>query len=1146
MTARRRLKDITALSDADRAALESLARAWTDHPWPVLFAGAGLPAFNTKSKPGLSAQALGWQDLAKRWRRDLAHDGVKSMPMDPLRLAQVYEQARGRSRLLDTLEAAVPEDQLQIEPAYRELASISWGAIITTNYDSFLERTFDGTQLRVLRIARDPDLTRRRTIGDIPLIKMHGEFAHRDLIIITEDDYNAYRRTRPGIAAKVDQLLIEHPIFFIGFSLDDPNVSRILNWVRSTVGKLQLPSVSIVHSPPSRPECELWADRGIRLVHCPEKVPLADLLAAFSLERDKPTVDPPMRDDKTQAIIRDLREAVAASPVAGWTAKVVESLRALLERADAGHREEAALGAASVQADDWRPVITSLTHLELTRWMLLVSNERLFHYKKFDHHGSGVAVIPVGLMLFGLISDDDRCDLAVNWVRELADDAAPTLLRSCLRSLRQLRAGELQPAVWVRLNIQIRELAFLLGDEAELRRELAVAPAEEDPFALCRRGADFLLLGEASTAKDWYTRARIRARTGDEMYAALFGLWECSHWSQELHEERERIPEVLRPKSEETWKLLQTAGDQGLDHRSRAVRPLERFVRAARALGWPTSARGSYSGPLEGVAKKLARFEFEAPDQGGARKAIGWLLRFGLFEKGSLSDEQLETLVSRPDDRHVVKDWLDRSFMAPRQRQGHALFTIRCFDVLSDDEIDAAVHTLILEPPGTREAELDARATARWELLAEQAQRMPVETAIQVAARLTHVLSAPGWRATEHLKVIQPWLWPLPVDRWRDRPELRSLVGAILARCRAPTALRDWPERNAILDAISRLARADLLTETDRQAFRTPIENFAERAPSDDDLGPALSALAVLLALGMPRRSLAKRFGTSLAASFEQLKNSTRLENWCWAVRELGPVTDSEVFDDLFEKTIAAAKYVVANREAIDQSPFPFRPAWEIALAIGTLANSADAAGKTRAVAAITSLGEFYAEALPALLKVGQVAPGVLVAAQDRIAQAFYASRGEEEGKAAVQAVVAWCELSAEARTVAPERMWELFVAAVTVNPASADRARGNLGWFAARGLIPEKYHERVAQLVLAGTGVDQPWSVRKRSAVVLRSVAKGTSHQADARRRLFELSKDPVTLLRRIAERALSEMSQRRTSNAGARSAPRRRQVGQ
>jgi hypothetical protein len=194
---------------------------------------------------------------------------------------------------------------------------------------------------------------------------MHGDFAHRDLIVITEDDYNDYRSTRPAIATKVDQLLLEHPVLFVGFSLDDPNVSRILNWVRSTVGTLQLPSVSLVHSPPSRPECELWASRGIRLVHCPASVPLAELLEVLEHERQGRPGDAEPEDDTTKCLVSRLKDTLASTST-DRVAKARDIMLQILSRADSGKRSVIARAIANVQANDWGPILEALSHHELT------------------------------------------------------------------------------------------------------------------------------------------------------------------------------------------------------------------------------------------------------------------------------------------------------------------------------------------------------------------------------------------------------------------------------------------------------------------------------------------------------------------------------------------------------------------------------------------------------------------------------------------------------------------------------------------------------------------------------------------------------------------------------------------------------------
>src|SRR5262249_46308497 len=162
-----------------------------------------------------------WDRLAAKWQSDLQSRGVSAPVRDPLRLAQLVEVARGRTALVDSLMRGVPEDDLDLNAAYRVITQIPWAAIVTTNYDGLIERAFElHTDIQICPIVCETDLTLSRADGAQLLIKMHGDFAHRDRIIITEDDYSGYRRTHRSLATKVDQLLLEHPIVFVGFSLD--------------------------------------------------------------------------------------------------------------------------------------------------------------------------------------------------------------------------------------------------------------------------------------------------------------------------------------------------------------------------------------------------------------------------------------------------------------------------------------------------------------------------------------------------------------------------------------------------------------------------------------------------------------------------------------------------------------------------------------------------------------------------------------------------------------------------------------------------------------------------------------------------------------------------------------------------------------
>jgi SIR2-like domain len=112
--------------------------------------------------------------------------------------------------------------------------------MITTNYDPFLEDMFPGFRVFVGQdelLFSDP-----QGVGEI--YKIHGSHEEPDSIVLTAEDYAVFEKRNPYLAAKLLTIFVEHPVIFIGYSLGDPNVTRILRSIASVltndrIGQLQ-------------------------------------------------------------------------------------------------------------------------------------------------------------------------------------------------------------------------------------------------------------------------------------------------------------------------------------------------------------------------------------------------------------------------------------------------------------------------------------------------------------------------------------------------------------------------------------------------------------------------------------------------------------------------------------------------------------------------------------------------------------------------------------------------------------------------------------------------------------------------------------------------------------------------------------------
>jgi SIR2-like domain len=111
----------------------------------------------------------------------------------------------------------------ELDAEINALKRISAHALITTNYDEVIEPLFPEYERIVgQQIFRKPYLA----IGEI--FKIHGCRSDPKSIVINESDYKRFQDDQKYLSAKLLTYFIEHPLIFIGYRADDPNIKSIL------------------------------------------------------------------------------------------------------------------------------------------------------------------------------------------------------------------------------------------------------------------------------------------------------------------------------------------------------------------------------------------------------------------------------------------------------------------------------------------------------------------------------------------------------------------------------------------------------------------------------------------------------------------------------------------------------------------------------------------------------------------------------------------------------------------------------------------------------------------------------------------------------------------------------------------------------
>ncbi|MBY0202014.1 SIR2 family protein [Paenibacillus cucumis (ex Kampfer et al. 2016)] len=112
--------------------------------------------------------------------------------------------------------------------------------ILTTNYDTFVEDSYNslGTNQIKKFIGQKGFFT--ETFNYAELYKLHGCAQSPSDIVLAKEDYNKFDKNSVLISAKIISMMLTSPIIFMGYSLTDVNVRKIISDFSSSLSDAEV------------------------------------------------------------------------------------------------------------------------------------------------------------------------------------------------------------------------------------------------------------------------------------------------------------------------------------------------------------------------------------------------------------------------------------------------------------------------------------------------------------------------------------------------------------------------------------------------------------------------------------------------------------------------------------------------------------------------------------------------------------------------------------------------------------------------------------------------------------------------------------------------------------------------------------------
>ena len=241
----------------------------------IPFIGAGASMAVQWDDHGTSRRGPSWAEFVNEAAKIIGYDDPELLRVrgNDLQILEYFrdQPEGGFPRLTKWLNREMnPSDEALLSSLiHEELAALDkCNLFYTTNYDDFIERSFNLRKRLCRVIAKEADMA--GLTNGTEIVKFHGDTNHPEAMVLSESDYQRRLKFETAMDYRLRADVLGRALLFIGYSFSDWNISYLFRLVNEQFGdmpnSLSGKRAYIIVSDPSDFERQLFKSRKIEVI----------------------------------------------------------------------------------------------------------------------------------------------------------------------------------------------------------------------------------------------------------------------------------------------------------------------------------------------------------------------------------------------------------------------------------------------------------------------------------------------------------------------------------------------------------------------------------------------------------------------------------------------------------------------------------------------------------------------------------------------------------------------------------------------------------------------------------------------------------------------------------------------------------------